>query len=666
MNHLKLLPVLLLSFAAAAPVVAQPFLHIDRANGPARLSLETDPGPEYRLEGSSTLPPGWEFLATLQTPGGVASWYDAQSAQLPQRFYRAIQQEAGPAEVANDFRLLDQLGRTRRLYYYYGAPGVRSIVLIFAGNGCAKLREMAPAINALTNRFASQGVLFWLIDSNTGDTRSNILVEATSLGWSNSPPILHDTSQVVARSFNAQATTEAIAIDVASYTVFYRGAIDDRIGTTAATTTQHYLSNALTGFLAGGAATVKESRPVGCDIKLSSQGPVPSYSTEIAPLLQNKCVACHSPGNIAPWSMTNHSVVAFYADSIRDNVMRGDMPPWHADPAYGGFTNDKSLSPSQISRLVQWLDAGAPRGTGSDPLAETPPPATNYPYAWPTELGPPDAILRIPLQNVPATGTVDYRYINVSNTAFTNDVWLRAAIVRPTNTRVVHHCLVFQGTGGLMGLDGFFTGYVPGFDATTYPAGTAKRLRKGETLRFQMHYTTVGTPQTDQTEIGLYKMDTPPQYDLQTKSAYNLSFVLGGITIPANRNEFEITAQYPSSGTLTTNIMLYEMSPHMHLRGSRFKYEAFYPDGKREILLSVPYYIFHWQALYRLSQPRYLPKGSRIVCTAAWDNTTQNVELMNAYETSSNPLYLPDHVVTFNEQSWDEMFIGYMNYAEVP
>jgi hypothetical protein len=201
-------------------------------------------------------------------------------------------------------------------------------------------------------------------------------------------------------------------------------------------------------------------------------------------------------------------------------------------------------------------------------------------------------------------------------------------------------------------LDGFFAGYVPGFDATTYPAGTGKRLRKGETLRFQMHYTTVGTVETDQTEIGLYKSDTPPQYDLQTKSAYNLSFVLGGITIPANRNEFEITAQYPSSGTLTTNIMLYEMSPHMHLRGSRFKYEAFYPNGTREVLLSVPYYVFHWQALYRLSQPRYLPKGSRIVCTAAWDNTTQNVELMNAYETSGNPLYLPDHTITFDEQSW--------------
>ena len=104
----------------------------------------------------------------------------------------------------------------------------------------------------------------------------------------------------------------------------------------------------------------------------------------------------------------------------------------------------------------------------------------------------------------------------------------------------------------------------------------------------------------------------------------------------------------------------------MHLRGSRFKYEAVYPNGSREVLLSVPYYIFHWQALYRLAQPKYLPRGSRIICTAAWDNTTQNFELMEAYQSSSDPSYLPDHSVTFGEQSWDEMFIGYLNYAEVP
>jgi hypothetical protein len=359
--------------------------------------------------------------------------------------------------------------------------------------------------------------------------------------------------------------------------------------------------------------------------------------------------------------MTNHASVQIRSQFIREQVMSGLMPPWYADPHYGSFANDASLRPDEAAKLVQWIDSGAPRGTGPDPLAETPPPATNYPYAWPANLGQPDAILRIPAQTIPADGTVDYRYINVVNNAFSGDVWLRAAVVRPTNTRVVHHCLVFQGTGGLQGLDGFFAGYVPGFDAATYPSGTGKLLRRGETLRFQMHYTTVGTVETDQTEIGFYVAPVPPTHALQTKSAFNVS-----IQIPPNTANYSTTAQHPTIGNLTTNILLYEMSPHMHLRGSHFKYEIIYPNGTRETLLSVPYYVFHWQALYRLTQPKYIPRGSRILCTAGWDNTTQNFELMEAYQTSGNPLYLPDRLVTFEEQSWDEMFIGYLNYAEVP
>jgi hypothetical protein len=153
----------------------------------------------------------------------------------------------------------------------------------------------------------------------------------------------------------------------------------------------------------------------------------------------------------------------------------------------------------------------------------------------------------------------------------------------------------------------------------------------------------------------------PPTHALQTKSAFNVS-----IQIPPNTANYSTTAQHPTIGNLTTNILLYEMSPHMHLRGSHFKYEIIYPNGTRETLLSVPYYVFHWQALYRLTQPKYIPRGSRILCTAGWDNTTQNFELMEAYQTSGNPLYLPDRLVTFEEQSWDEMFIGYLNYAEVP
>jgi hypothetical protein len=196
-------------------------------------------------------------------------------------------------------------------------------------------------------------------------------------------------------------------------------------------------------------------------------------------------------------------------------------------------------------------------------------------------------------------------------------------------------------------MDGFFAGYVPGYEPVAFPPGTAKFLPRGTVLRFQMHYITTGQDETDQTQIGLYTTPAPPTYVLQTKSAYNALF-----GIPAGSPDYQTTATY---GPFPRAVNLYEMSPHMHLRGSRFKYEAVYPNNSRETLLSVPFYRFHWQTLYRLTQPKMLPAGTRIVCTGAWDNSQQN---------HHNPD--PSRTVTFGEQTDDEMFIGYFNFAEIP
>src|SRR5207302_9185127 len=145
---------------------------------------------------------------------------------------------------------------------------------------------------------------------------------------------------------------------------------------------------------------------------------------------------------------------------------------------------------------------------------------------------------------------------------------------------------------------------------------------------------------------GLYVSPTPPTYALQTKSAWNTSF-----TVTPNSSETVATASYP----FNSNVRLYETSPHMHLRGSWFRYEALYPDNTREILLSVPHYEFHWQTLYRLAQPKYLPAGTQLICTGAWDNSPQNPE---------NPD--PTATVTLGDQTFNETLIGYFNYAPVP
>lgn len=638
-------------------------LTIDRTDGIARVTLSGSESAYYTILGATNAEAAnWDFLVGFSYPH--MPWYDAESALLPRRFYKSAEFAVAPSEFAADFRLIDHAGRSRWLYYHFNNPAVRAVVLIFTGSGCGKVREMINTVKALNSRFAPQGVAFWLVDSNNGDTRSNIIAEAVALGIPNTISVLHDPAQVVGHTYNASKTPEAIGIDTSNFNIFYRGAIDDRLASNAVATTHHYLSNAVVNFLAGQHISLIRSRPTGCEITYRPAFPNISYSTEIAPLLQAKCVSCHSPGNIAPWAMTNYQIVAAVAGEIKAAVMHDHMPPWHADPYYGTFTNDASLTPEQQRKLIQWIDEGAPRGSGPDPLLNTPI-TTNYPFAWPQQLGPPDTIVSIPRQSIPATGIVDYRYFNVA-TPFPSNVWLRAAVVLPENIKAVHHVLVFSGSSGsLNGLDGFFSGFVPGTEADTFPAGTGKLLTPRETLRFQMHYVTTGQPESDQTRLGLYLSPTPPTYPLQTKSAYDVFF-----SVPPNTADYTRTARYPASGTLNTNILIYEMSPHMHLRGATFKYEVVYPAGhvpSRETILSVPNYIFHWQRLYRLTQPKRIPRGSYILCTAGWDNTAQNVELMSAYyENNEDPAYSSNRAVGFGDQTYDEMFIGYFNFAEVP
>src|SRR5438034_6731188 len=407
-------PVLLVGQMALAQA---PQVTIDSTNGLARVGIAGQVGATYNLESVSSLSAtGWDFQITAPLTSSTQSWFDAGSSSAPQRFYRAVKLATPPVERAADFRLIDQMDRSRWLFYYLQDTNVHAVVLIFTGNGCQKITEMIPVIKALTNRFTSQGVLFWLVDSNQQDNRSNILAQATALGISNGPPVLYDAAQLVARAFKAATTPEAVALSTTDLKVFYHGAIDDRISSNAVTTTQYYLSNALVNFLASTTVSPSRARATGCDISSPPRFTNLTYSADIAPLLQDKCVRCHSPGNIAPWAMTNYNLIRSYAQLTKHQVLAGEMPPWHADPFYGSFTNDSSLTPAQAAMLVQWINDGAPSDAGPDPLAVLPPPPTNYPFAWPASLGQPDLVLSIPQQSIGATGVEAYRYINVTTT----------------------------------------------------------------------------------------------------------------------------------------------------------------------------------------------------------------------------------------------------------
>jgi hypothetical protein len=338
--------------------------------------------------------------------------------------------------------------------------------------------------------------------------------------------------------------------------------------------------------------------------------------------------------------MTNFAIVKEYASAIRHEVLVGHMPPWHADPAYGKFVNDRGLTAEEKEKLIRWIDQGTPGGEGPDPLATVQPASSDW------ELGPPDYVINVPEQSIGATGHEPYHYVNVT-LPFTNDVWIRAAVVRPGNRQVVHHVLVFANENPLLlGLDGFFAGYVPGTESMAFPAGTGKLLKKGGRLRFQLHYSRIGTPQKDRTQLGLYVYTNQPTSELLTRAAANVFF-----RIPPGAEDYEVSSEYQ----FDTAVRLFEMSPHMHYRGSRFRYEAHYPDGTMETLLSVPHYHFDWQTTYRLAEPKTLPAGTILRVFGAWDNSTRNPH---------NPD--PTKAVTFGEQSDQEMLIGYFGVAALP
>src|SRR5439155_1892400 len=278
-------------------------------------------------------------------------WLHNKSTVLPQCFYRAFWRDDYVPQAADNFGLVDHQGKWRELFYYVNATNTKAFVLVFTGNGCARAHDYIPTLNALRTSFSSRGVVFWMIDANQQDNRSNIVVEANA--WSIGMPILHDRAQVVARIYGATKTPEAVCIGKPDWSVFYRGAVDDRLGATVTSTTQNYLSNALANFLASQPVSPIQTAVDGCDISFRPRYDI-TYSRDIGPLLENKCGYCHSPGNIAPFPMTNYTIVALLKDIVKEHLLHGHMPPWFADPSYGHFTNDRSLTPDELPNLIQW------------------------------------------------------------------------------------------------------------------------------------------------------------------------------------------------------------------------------------------------------------------------------------------------------------------------
>ena len=388
----------------------------------------------------------------------------------------------------------------------------------------------------------------------------------------------------------------------------------------------------------------------------------PTFYKNVLPILQDHCQSCHRPGEIAPMPFLAYEQTSLWADAIAHDVEMKMMPPWFADPGYGHFANDTSLSDQQIATITNWARNGAPAGDVHDS-----PPPRRWTEGW--NIPQPDLIVKMPKPvPIPANGEVEYTY-EIVPTHFAEERWVQMSEFRPGSPAHVHHAVVYirppdspwlrhapvgqpftasslsdpeerrqahETTSDLLLV------YAPGSSPDQWPDGMAKFVPAGSDLVFQMHYTANGAADQDQTSIGLVFAKAPP-----TQRVITLQLNNHALLIPPGANDFRVEAQ----GTLPHDAILLSLFPHMHLRGKRFEYDIVHDDGSSEVLLRVNYH-FHWQLSYKLAQARLLPAGTKLRAIAWYDNSKNNPH---------NPD--PTKMVTWGDQTSDEMMVGFFDVA---
>jgi peroxiredoxin len=457
----------------------------------------------------------------------------------------------------NDFEVVGRHDQRARLSDYADQD---IVVLVFFGTECPLARLYGPRVDALADQYSAAGVAFLGINANEGDSIDDLARFAEHHGIRF--PLFKDPDGAVAGQFGATRQLEVFVLD-RFRNVKYHGRVDDQYapGFRRTEPSRDDLQEALEELLAGNPQiAVPETEVAGCLIGRSAPATASSsvtYCKDIAPILNARCVECHRAGQIGPFRLTNYAEVAAWSATIRERVSDGSMPPWHADPHFGTFANERRLSEREKELLLAWIDAGTPEG---DP-AELPR-QRQYTDEW--NIGQPDAIVTMPEPfEVPAQGVIDNIAVEL-DPGFSEDTWIRGTEVRPGNRAVVHHCTVFIGPPGCnhlvdTGKPGlrYFSDFVPGLMPSLLPEGMARRIPAGWHIYFSLHYVPNGAPANDQTSMGLV-LARHVEREVFTNNLLNDEFTIA----PHDAN-----CEVRQTWTVPRDVLLLSMFPHMHLRG---------------------------------------------------------------------------------------------------
>lgn len=545
------------------------------------------------------------------------------------------------------FELRDTHGRPRSLDEF---KDKKAVVVAFLGVDCPLARLYAPRLAELAAEFGPKEVAFLGVDANTQDSIVEIAAFARKYGVTF--PILRDESNKVADMFGVVRNPEVVLLDQ-SRSIRYVGRIDDQygfqtgVGYARPKVSQRFLADAIDAVLAGQTVAQAETKPIGCIIGRARPTQADSnvtYSNQVSRIFQKHCAECHRPGQIGPFPLLTYEDTNGWAEMIGEVVRENRMPPWHASPEYGAWSNSRDMTIEEKRLVEEWVAAGAPEGDPKDL-----PSPTEFQEGWSIK---PDVVVAMSDKPyaVPAEGVVQYQYFHV-DPGFKEDKWVKAAEVKPGARSVVHHVIVFiqkpgaqasfqQGRGEQPLNADLLVGYAPGLPATTLPDGMAFRVPAGSKLIFQLHYTANGVETNDISSVGLV-FASPNEVRCVVNT---LPCINPMLSIPPGADNHPVESKFE----FKRDARLVMLMPHMHLRGKSFRYDLIYPNGQRETLLDVPRYDFNWQNAYYFAEPKYVPAGTTMHCLAHYDNSAANL---------ANPD--PTKRVKWGDQTWEEMMIGW-------
>ena len=531
----------------------------------------------------------------------------------------------------------------------------KATVLVFLSTQCPVSKVYAPRLNALARLYAKRGVQMVGVFSNMQEGQAEVAAYAKSRSLAF--PVMRDADASLAAKYGATMTPQSFVINPQG-TVVYQGRVDDSADTSQVR--HRDLQAALDAVLVGRAVPRARTVAFGCIIRRPATHVASSqitYAHDVAPILQRQCQTCHRAGEIGPMALTNYTQAAAWRQDIKRYTTSRQMPPWKADPGAGDFQDARRLSDHEIATLAKWADAGAPEG---DPKDLPPPPHFNEGWA----LGKPDMVLQPDRPyHVDADGPDVYRCF-VIPTDFTQDRYVSAVDVQPGNRAVVHHVIAFiDGSGASAKLDGHekepgytsfgglhfmptgaLGGWAPGITPHYLPAGVATAVPRGARIVLQVHYHKDGKAETDLSRVGVYFSKGPV-----TKTLHVIPLI-AGLHIPPGDSHYTVTT---TSVPSPVGFHLIAITPHMHLLGRTMKVTATLPDGHQLPLVSVSDWDFNWQSIYFYKNPVALPVGTRATLTATYDNSVHNPRNPNS----------PPKLVTWGEQTTDEMCIAFLHYT---